>query len=210
VNYTAHNITAQKGSEIGSIEPYMDASKFVEVFIGEGGPPPNNPPVADAGLDQTVFEDEIVYFNGSGSYDSDGFIVNYTWDFQDGNLGYGELSTHIFNTPGVYDVTLTVTDDDGATDSDINVITVNEKPNVPPVADAGLDQIVNEDETVFLDGSVSSDSDGVIVNYTWDLGDGNYGYGEFPTHVYETHYSKGPHSSFARRKSQCNSCPRLT
>jgi PKD repeat protein len=155
VNYTAHNITAQKGMEIGSAEPYMDASKFVDVFIGDGGgPPTNNPPVADAGLDQTVLEDEIAYFN--------------------------------VYIPGIYDVTLTVTDDKGATDSDICVITVNEKPNVPPVADAGLDQIVNEDETVFLDGSGSSDSDGLIMNYTWDLGDGNYGYGEFPTHVYDT------------------------
>jgi PKD repeat protein len=186
VNYTAHNITAQKGLEIGSAEPYMDESKFVEVFIGDGGgPPPNDPPVADAGLDQMVFEDEIVYFNGSGSYDPNGSIVNYTWDFQDGNFGYGEFPTHIFTTSSIYDVTLTVTDDDGATDSDICVITVNEKPNVPPVADAGLDQIVNEDEVVFFDGSGSSDSDGVIVNYTWDFGDGNYGYEEFPTHIYD-------------------------
>lgn len=183
--YTPHNITAQKGSEIGYAEPIMDISKWVTVDISPGGPTPNQPPVADAGPDQTVYKDDIVYFDGSGSYDPDGSIVNYTWNFGDGTFGYGEYTTHIYSTTGSYNVTLTVIDDDGATDSDNCIITVEEPPNQPPVADAGLNQTVKEDETAYFDGSGSYDPDGSIVNYTWNFGDGNFGYGESPMHIYD-------------------------
>ncbi|UCG69148.1 MAG: PKD domain-containing protein [Thermoplasmata archaeon] len=186
--YTPHNITAEKDNKIGYAEPFMDESKFVTVFIGPGEPPTNQPPVADAGPDQMVEEGETVYFDGSGSYDPDGYIVNYTWYFGDGNFGYGEYPTHVYHIPGTYNVTLTVKDDEGATDTDICIITVMEvtPPNQPPIADAGSDQTVFEDDVVNFDGSGSYDPDGFIVNYTWDFGDGNFGYGEFPTHIYDT------------------------
>jgi PKD repeat protein len=87
--------------------------------------------VADAGNDQTVIEELTVYFDGSGSYDTDGFIVDHSWDLGDGNATSGENPSHIYVDPGVYTVTLTVTDDDGDTDQDSCTITVNEKP-VPP------------------------------------------------------------------------------
>ncbi len=58
---------------------------------------------------------ETVTFNASGSYDSDGNIVNWTWDFDDGTFGYGEIVTHSFDNSGVYETVLTVTDDDGLT-----------------------------------------------------------------------------------------------
>ncbi|UCG68065.1 MAG: PKD domain-containing protein, partial [Thermoplasmata archaeon] len=113
-------------------------SDFLNGLPGTGGdsppppPPPNMPPVAYAGDDQTVFEDQIVIFDGSGSYDPDGVIVDYSWDFDDGNFGSGENPNHIYYDPGVYTVTLTVTDDDGATDQDSCTITVNPKPPQPP------------------------------------------------------------------------------
>jgi chitodextrinase len=84
----------------------------------------NEPPVADAGLDQTVLVGEVVNFDGSGSYDPDGTIDTYEWDFGDGNTGTGLTPTHSYDTAGTYTVTLTVTDDDGDTDTDIVIITV--------------------------------------------------------------------------------------
>jgi parallel beta-helix repeat protein len=85
---------------------------------------PNDPPVANAGPDQTVIVGETVNFDGSGSYDPDGVITSYDWDFDDSNSGTGVAPTHTYSTDGTHSVTLTVTDDDGATDSDTVTITV--------------------------------------------------------------------------------------
>ncbi|MCK4392332.1 PKD domain-containing protein [Candidatus Bipolaricaulota bacterium] len=56
-----------------------------------------------------------VAFSAMLSEDPDGFIVKWEWDFGDGNSKVGESVTHTYNTPGTYDVTLRVTDDDSAT-----------------------------------------------------------------------------------------------
>jgi hypothetical protein len=81
--------------------------------------PPNESPTANAGPDQTVIVGEIVNFDGSSSSDPDGTITSYDWNFGDTNSGTGVSPTHSYDTAGIYTVTLTVTDDDGATDSDI-------------------------------------------------------------------------------------------
>ncbi|MCF7921049.1 MAG: tandem-95 repeat protein [Candidatus Cloacimonetes bacterium] len=73
-------------------------------------------------------------------------------------------------TPGEYEVTLTVTDNDGATDSDVTTVTV-EMENIAPVANAGEDYFEiaeNGYATVTLDGSDSYDSDGDIISYYWN------------------------------------------
>jgi len=64
-----------------------------------------------------------ILFNGSQSFDLDGTITNYTWDFGDGTNGYGTSPIHAYNSDGNYTLTLTVTDDEGRTG--INKTTVN-------------------------------------------------------------------------------------
>ncbi|NOR59775.1 MAG: S8 family serine peptidase [Methanosarcinales archaeon] len=88
----------------------------------------NNPPVADAGPDQTAKVGVSLTFNGSGSTDSDGTISSYEWDFGDGNTSAGVTTTHAYSTADTYTVTLTVTDDDDATDTDTATVTVTEAP----------------------------------------------------------------------------------
>ena len=66
---------------------------------------------------ETPESGEHVIFDGSSSSDPDGEIVSYEWDFGDGSTDSGSIVSHVFTTPGTYTVNLTVTDNDGMTDS---------------------------------------------------------------------------------------------
>ncbi|HEV2844047.1 MAG TPA: PKD domain-containing protein, partial [Thermoanaerobaculia bacterium] len=59
---------------------------------------------------------DFVSFDAGCSSDSDGTIVSYQWNFGDGTTGSGAFPSHRYSQDGLYQVTLTVTDDDGATD----------------------------------------------------------------------------------------------
>ena len=85
----------------------------------------NRAPTADAGPDRTVVEDTTVTFDGSGSSDLDGSIVRYDWYFGDGGTGTGVSASHVYPAPGTFTVMLTVTDNNGASNSDTAVVTVN-------------------------------------------------------------------------------------
>jgi len=134
---------------------------------------PENPTTAD-----------VIYFNASSSYDPDGEIVNYTWDFGDGNVSYEQNPTHRYIEDGIYNVNLTVTDNDGASSTITKQISVG---NTPPIANfsySPTDPKVGD--IICFNASSSHDPDGEIVNYTWDFGDGNVSYGEIVTHAYSS------------------------
>lgn len=85
----------------------------------------NEPPVADAGPDQTVLLGEAVTLDGSASSDPDeGDEITGSWDLGDGDTAEGLVVTHTYQEPGDYTATLTVTDSEGLTDSDDAVVTV--------------------------------------------------------------------------------------
>jgi PKD repeat protein len=90
------------------------------------------PPEAVIAALETAQVGQEVTFDASGSSDSDGYIVSYTWDFGDGASGDGVTVTHTYNDPGQYKVKLIVTDDGGLTGKVKHIIQVE-----PPVqADA--------------------------------------------------------------------------
>lgn len=107
------------------------------------------PPVASTGPDQTVILGETVTLDGSGSSDSDGTIMSYEWDFGDSSTGSGETTTHVYTSAGIYTVALTVTDDDGATDTDILIITVQ----IPAEATQDL---ISDVEDINLPGGIEN------------------------------------------------------
>ncbi|NLF29302.1 MAG: hypothetical protein GX591_00275 [Planctomycetes bacterium] len=153
------------------------AAKFgFDDFAVTASEAPNLPPVADAGGDRTVTDTdtdgiETVALDAGASTDSDGTIVSYAWTEGDATLAT-TAATQVELPVGVHPITLTVTDDDGATDADTITVTVLPGGPWPPVADAGDDQSVRDndgsgEETVTLDGSGSCDLGGAIVSYTW-------------------------------------------
>jgi chitodextrinase len=71
------------------------------------------PPVPDIQSVERIQAHEPMEFNASGSIDVDGEIVSYLWDFGDGTTSTEVHPSHTFEQPGTYEVTLTVTDNDG-------------------------------------------------------------------------------------------------
>ena len=82
-----------------------------------------NPPVADFTY---IISGLTVSFDASSSYDPDGYIVNYTWEFGDGNATTESdpIKTYSYSSPGCYQVNLTVTDNDGLTNQTSKCIAV--------------------------------------------------------------------------------------
>ncbi len=127
----------------------------------------NHPPTADAGGDRRVAPGESIDFDARFSGDPDGEIQAYRWGLGPEKTADGPRITHAFSDPGVYPVRLTVIDDDGAEGNDYAEITVNAAPTAwfPPV------KRVAPGETVRFDGSASTDPDGEITGFRWEIGD---------------------------------------
>jgi PKD repeat protein len=143
----------------------------------------NRPPVAVLDTSSTiVYKEEIVTFNASRSYDPDGTIVSYTWDFGDGNTTTGVTLSHSYPATGTYTVTLTVTDNDGATDTVSVTKTVMNRPPVANFTESA--HTAYTDEMITFNATESYDPDGTIVSYLWDFGDGNTATGVTVSHAY--------------------------
>ncbi|MFO7537130.1 MAG: PKD domain-containing protein, partial [Chloroflexota bacterium] len=144
----------------------------------------NQPPVVDAGPDQTTDEGTAISFAGTVTH-PDNLDFTVAWDFGDGN-GAGNIltPTHTYLDDGIYLVTLTATDSNGLSSSDTLTVTVY---NVAPIVDAGPDQTVDEGETVSFSGSFTDP--GVLDTHeiVWDFGDGQSAADSLAvSHVYET------------------------
>jgi hypothetical protein len=86
----------------------------------------NEPPVADFAY---LLNELSVSFNASSSYDPDGNIATWLWDFGDGTEGSGEIVTHNYLLSGIYHVTLIVSDNESVQNSIIKEITIEKGPS---------------------------------------------------------------------------------
>jgi streptogramin lyase len=113
------------------VDPSMNSITPVKLNDGVVEIPVNDPPVAIATTNHTANNaGSKVFLDGSASYDPDGILTKYEWDFDDGYTGTGAMVTHIFDHykwDGTqyqpYNVVLVVTDSDFATDSTVIQIT---------------------------------------------------------------------------------------
>ena len=112
-----------------------DSSGYFAVRDTTAPPVPNQPPVAVAKSDKTTGSKPLtVRFDGSGSYDNDGTISSYAWDFGDGVSSNKAKPIHTYTQVGTFTAVLTVTDDDGAIGTDQVKITVTAAANMSPTA----------------------------------------------------------------------------
>lgn len=134
----------------------------------------NTVPVADAGIDQSVFVGQTATLDGNASNDADGDILSYLWSLvskpdasnTDINNATTAQSTLTADVAGQYVAQLIV--NDGQADSTPDTITISTE-NSRPQANAGADQTVTVDSQVTLDGSASNDADNDSLNYNWSL-----------------------------------------
>ena len=148
---------------------------YFELALVNGGAPANQNPTANAGNDQTItLPTNTASLNGSGN-DPDGSISSYAWTQISGPSSAGisspsQSSTTVNNlVQGVYQFQLRVTDNLGATGTDVVQVTVNAAApaNQNPTANAGNDQTITlPTNTASLNGS-GSDPDGSISSYAW-------------------------------------------
>jgi PKD repeat protein len=127
------------------------------------------PPVASFVAPSPILVGQSVLFDGTGSYDIDGTISNYSWNF-DGNgfvsTGTTPSASHIYTTPGALTVSLRVTDDKGGTNTTTRTIQVTR----PPVAQLkATPSSPSGGQVVTLDASGSTSPDGTVTAYQWDL-----------------------------------------
>jgi subtilisin family serine protease len=144
------------------------------------GPPPNQPPTAAFSGSCTALS---CAFNGTGSTDSDGSVVSWAWNFGDGGTATGATASHSYAAGGTYTVTLTVTDDDGASSTTSQPFTVQPPPppNQPPTAAfTGSCTALS----CAFNGTGSTDSDGSVVSWAWNFGDGGTASGATASHAY--------------------------
>lgn len=97
---------------------------FAAVNAAGGGTPTNNPPTSDFTYTTTDLKANFT----DNSYDSDGSVVAYSWNFGDGATSSVQNPSHTYLSAGTYNVTLTVTDNEGATDASSKSVTVTAPP----------------------------------------------------------------------------------
>ena len=140
-------------------------------------PPPNRPPSAALRASpSTPLTGEQVAFDASASSDPDGRIVAYAWDLDDDGEfddGTGLTATRAFDSSGPRVARVRVTDDDGASAVGETTLAVGNRPPGAAFGATPASPLTGED--VSFDASGSSDPDGEIAAYAWDLdGDGEF------------------------------------
>jgi hypothetical protein len=176
-SWTVSSVALAQGLNTITVRAYDgDGNVTVDAIdVTRWTPAVNQPPVANAGVNQSVLQGVVVTLNGGASDDPDDrpSALTYSWTQTAGpsvTLSGATTATPSFTTPNVAvqtALTFRLTVSDGAaSDTDDVTVTVNPPGNVAPAANAGNDRTVTVGTPVTLSGS-GNDSDGTIVSYLW-------------------------------------------
>ncbi len=152
--------------------------------IDEGGT--DDPPNASFSFNpNNPTSGQAVQFNDQ-STDTDSIIVSWIWDFDDGNSSSLQNPQYVYATPGTYTVKLTVTDDTQLTDTITKSITITQEQAVTDPPSAAFSFAPNNPDVteIVQFADQSTDSDGNIVSWRWDFGDGTSSNLQNPKHAY--------------------------
>ncbi len=142
----------------------------------------NQAPVASFELPKDVVEvNELLVLNGNLSFDQEGKLILFQWNFGDGSTELGAVVEHRYAASGPYTVTLTVSDEQGAQNAHAANLTVN----APPAAflDIAPGPYFAK-EAIGFSAALSRDADGRIDSYAWGFGDGASASGPTAAHAY--------------------------
>ncbi len=124
-----------------------------------------------------------ISFDGTTSSDPDGTVTAWSWTFGDGSSGSGSITSHTYNTPGTFTVTLVVTDNSGSTGTTTSQVTIDR----PPIASFSQSATsAPTGTTISFNGTASYDPDGTVATWSWAFGDGATGTGSTASHTYTT------------------------
>ena len=165
--YDLHQIKA----DYGKFRSFEGSFSGITFWIANKDGSVNHPPVADAGPDQTVQAKDTVQLDGSASFDPDQQALYYNWTAPTGiTLEDSTAVNPSFVAPNSMDtlhLTFALTVSDGVASATDQVLITVIPTNHPPVANAGSDQTVAENDSVYLDGTASFDADGDSLSYHW-------------------------------------------
>jgi len=174
VDFDGNGRPAGLGFDIGAFE------------YASTGPPPPSPPTADFIFSPASPAQSVPVQFTDASTDSDGLVVSWAWDFGDGYTSLTANPAHAFASAGDFLVSLVVGDDGGLAENTSKVVSVTapgggNAPPVPAFTFSPPSPTTNQG-VQFTDAS--SDSDGTVVSWGWDFGDGSTSFTANPVHTF--------------------------
>jgi len=175
----------------GQLSVSFDPNPIQSPYYEPPSLPPNIPPIANITGPRIGYVNQSLIFSAHYSYDSDGIIIGYRWDFENDGLFDTEwtkeiLITHLYSIPGNYTIKLQVKDDNEAIGVTYLIVTIIRlaPPLQLPIAHANGPYQAYANQAITFHSNDSYDPDGIIVNYTWDFGDKTLSYEQNPVHRY--------------------------
>jgi PKD repeat protein len=127
-----------------------------------------------------------VDFSSAGSFDPDGVIISYSWDLGDGTSSTAANPSHVYTDAGAFDTSLTVTDDQGATSTQVALVLATAPNQLPIAVGEATPPSGPAPLSVVFDADGSYDPDGFLGNIHWIFSDGGEYWGSPAYHTFTT------------------------